>query len=659
VFDYIYRPSHYEDWSLYDWIRLYTKKCKPKNVKSTNNSDINQCESNTNALKTNIMDIDVDITTDEFEEENQDYFSTDSLSDDDGDDDSDDSEIPQGLNSEEKLKLPIYTGEGLKFLPDHPLYDTHRIFCLDKSEGFVPNFIGGPLPRSDCGDREYYCSTMLTLFKPWRDGRDLRTDEQSWDDSFVNHKFSSRQTELMKYFNLKYECLDARDDYAAQLKQGEGVGIFSVSDGDYEDNNEDVYHRQGYGDGNDFECEDDKIRIGRDIGKATNSTINLRNEMHNIMKTSGWFDKSPDGPPEYGDLTPIQPEINLTEKEWSNEVKAKREQVLQNKLNNISSKDENPCINLKSGSYIHDEVKMVDKSYLEQDFKADSVADQKFMDDTVKEYLLNEEQQRAFKIIANHATRKNSEQLKMYIGGMGGTGKSRVIKALISFFERRKESHRMIIVAPTGSAAALLAGSTYHSVLGINDNFSAARSVAQIRARLNGVDYVFLDEVSMLSCHDMYRISAQMAKASNDHDLPFGGKNIILAGDFAQLPPVAGKEASSLYSGFIGTQIDSRLKAFEQESAIGKALWHQFTTVVILRKNMRQTNQSEEDVKLRTALENMRYKSCTPEDIAFLRTRIAGPGEQQPKLSEKRFRNVSIITALNAQKDLINELGCV
>ncbi len=79
---------------------------------------------------------------------------------------------------------------------------------------------------------------------------------------------------------------------------------------------------------------------------------------------------------------------------------------------------------MKSGPYIHDEVKIVDKSYLEQDFKADSVADQKFIDDTVNEYLLNEEQQRAFRIIANHATQKNSEQLKMYIGGMGGTGKS-------------------------------------------------------------------------------------------------------------------------------------------------------------------------------------------------------------------------------------------
>ena len=95
----------------------------------------------------------------------------------------------------------------------------------------------------------------------------------------------------------------------------------------------------------------------------------------------------------------------------------------------------------------------------------------------------------------------------MYLGGMGGTGKSQVIKALISFFKKRNESHHIIILAPTGSAAALLAGYTYHSVLGINDKFSKARSTAQARTRLDGVDYIFLDEVSMLSCHDMYRNS--------------------------------------------------------------------------------------------------------------------------------------------------------
>ena len=113
----------------------------------------------------------------------------------------------------------------------------------------------------------------------------------------------------------------------------------------------------------------------------------------------------------------------------------------------------------------------------------------------------------------------------------------------------------------------------------------------------------------------------------------------------------------SLYSGSIGTQIYSGLSNYGQESAIGKALWHQVTTVVILRENMRQRLQSPEDAKFRKALENMRQKACTQEDIAFLCTRTTGPGINKPKLAEKDFWNVSIITAWNSQKDRINELG--
>jgi hypothetical protein len=42
-----------------------------------------------------------------------------------------------------------------------------------------------------------------------------------------------------------------------------------------------------------------------------------------------------------------------------------------------------------------------------------------------------------------------------------------------------------------------------------------------------------------------------------------------------------------------------------------------------------------------------------------LKSCIAGRQSDQPKLSNKELRNVSIITALNAQKDRINELGSV
>jgi hypothetical protein len=251
-------------------------------------------------------------------------------------------------------------------------------------------------------------------------------------------------------------------------------------------------------------------------------------------------------------------------------------------------------------------------------------------------------------------------QLKMYLGGMGGTGKSQVIKALISFFGKRNESHRIMILAPTGSAAALLNGSTYHLVLGINSTKDGDTirnehtAIAQVKARLDGVDYIFLDEVSMVACHDLYKISAQLAKARNIVDTPFGGINMIFAGDFAQLPPVGG---NSFYNESVGTSVDASQTLKGQQSSIGKALWHQVTTVVILRQNMRQNKQSKEDAKLRTTLENMRYASCTSEDIQFLRSRIAGKGPSQPKLADKKYRNVSIITAFNAPKDRINQLG--
>jgi hypothetical protein len=75
------------------------------------------------------------------------------------------------------------------------------------------------LPRCDQGDREYYCSTMLTLFKPWCTGEDLKSDTVNWNTVFNDYKFTNRQLELIKNFNIKYECLDARDDYRTQLKK--------------------------------------------------------------------------------------------------------------------------------------------------------------------------------------------------------------------------------------------------------------------------------------------------------------------------------------------------------------------------------------------------------------------------------------------------------
>lgn len=86
-------------------------------------------------------------------------------------------------------------------------------------------------------------------------------------------------------------------------------------------------------------------------------------------------------------------------------------------------------------------------------------------------------------------------------------------------------------------------------MFGINEkNQGSTSNLAQVCGHLLGVEYVFLDEVSMLSAHDLYKISSQIALAINAPDMPFGGLNMVFAGDFAQLPPVPGGEHSSLYS---------------------------------------------------------------------------------------------------------------
>lgn len=146
------------------------------------------------------------------------------------------------------------------------------------------------------------------------------------------------------------------------------------------------------------------------------------------------------------------------------------------------------------------EVKIVDKSYLERKCKPSEWQEE--INKIAQNFELNPEQKRAYQIVANNCCNKNAEQLKMNLAGMAGTGKTRVLQALITLFKQKGESHRLVIVAPTGSAASLLNGSTYHYMFAINTEGrkSSVVQLAQAKTQLQGVDYVFFNEVSMLSC---------------------------------------------------------------------------------------------------------------------------------------------------------------
>ncbi|KAH7870205.1 uncharacterized protein C8R40DRAFT_1057559, partial [Lentinula edodes] len=153
----------------------------------------------------------------------------------------------------------------------------------------------------------------------------------------------------------------------------------------------------------------------------------------------------------------------------------------------------------------------------------------------------------------------------------------------------------------------------------------------------------------------MYRISERLAKVKNKAQDAFGSISMIFAGDFAQLPPIGG-ETVSLYTHTAG-KIATTLRG--NYAAIGKALWHQVTHVVILRKNMRNQGESNEDKKFRKALENMRYKACTTDDIRFLNTLVSSPKTGRHYIGARPWRDAPIIVGENKQKDEINRLGCI
>jgi len=141
VFDYIYRPTELEDMSLYDWVHWSSCVKLQKQTKSTQDQNKN-------------IDAEHSLQPD---------ISFSSIS-------SQLSDSSSLHNKKGKHRQSTYN-----FLSDHPLFATHGLQLHAADSKKVPNFIDATLPRQDQGDRNYYCLTILALFKPWRNGTDLKT----------------------------------------------------------------------------------------------------------------------------------------------------------------------------------------------------------------------------------------------------------------------------------------------------------------------------------------------------------------------------------------------------------------------------------------------------------------------------------------------------
>lgn len=186
---------------------------------------------------------------------------------------------------------------------------------------------------------------------------------------------------------------------------------------------------------------------------------------------------------------------------------------------------------------------------------------------------LNNEQLTAFTHVTNLVLRykcgdKHSKKL-VYIEGPAGTGKTYFYNALLNSL--KGDGCKTIAVAFTGIAAILLLdGVTSHSQFGIPvpcmEDSSSYLKLDDYRVKdIEQADVIIWDEASMTSKFNLECVDRLLRDVMNNPDVPFGGKVLILGGDFRQLLPVTrgGRKQDVLNSSIKSSNLFQYFKKFQ------------------------------------------------------------------------------------------------
>jgi len=134
-----------------------------------------------------------------------------------------------------------------------------------------------------------------------------------------------------------------------------------------------------------------------------------------------------------------------------------------------------------------------------------------------------------------HAALANLRQ-PVLITGRAGTGKTTLIHELCG-----DKNIKQVVVAPTGVAAFQAGGQTIHSLLQLPPRLQNLSEIQPVRGRnksvLKNLQRLIIDEVSMVRADLLDKIDYSLRINRGNH-APFGGVQIVMVGDFYQLPPV-------------------------------------------------------------------------------------------------------------------------
>lgn len=215
----------------------------------------------------------------------------------------------------------------------------------------------------------------------------------------------------------------------------------------------------------------------------------------------------------------------------------------------------------------------------------------------------------------------------LFITGSAGCGKSVVSKLIAAVLGRDK----IAVTATTGAVALQLRGQTIHSWSGLN-MFEGTEGEAEIMRRVlhsketakryRSVQTLLIDEVSMLH-PEMLDAIDYAARELRQDPRPFGGLQLILVGDFLQLPPV------------------NKVRGAEARFCFEANSWQRLQpTPVVLRVVFRQS-----DGEFMRHLQAIRRGELTNAAANFFATRCSGELDGVPVLLRSRRDEVAEINA--------------
>jgi ATP-dependent exoDNAse (exonuclease V) alpha subunit len=228
---------------------------------------------------------------------------------------------------------------------------------------------------------------------------------------------------------------------------------------------------------------------------------------------------------------------------------------------------------------------------------------------------LNLEQRKLYNTVVNHYIQElepdqpKPAQLLLHVDGKAGTGKT---FALLKICARLQELARMdgkpnpvFRAAPTGIATFNIIGKTLHSLLHLlvktNKLNISVGILKSLQAEFQNCHYLIIDEKSMIDLRMLSLIDDQLQEIfpASSH-LRFGGINILLCGDFFQLPPVA---EMPLYS----------LRQSRADTIKGEQLYRAFNKTIRLVQIMCQQGEEATSIRFRQALNKLRVSRLSQE----------------------------------------------